>query len=57
LMRRPNGATRADLNEADFRQPSISALRVAENRGHKVRLVKKEGERARYYVTGSARVL
>lgn len=54
LMQRPKGCTRADLNAADFRQPAMSALKVALNRGYKGKAEKKEGEFTIYRVTGSA---
>jgi hypothetical protein len=55
LMKRPSGATRADLNKADFRQASMSAIATAKNRGYKTDVKKIPGERTVYKVTGSAK--
>jgi hypothetical protein len=50
LMHLKDGATRGDLNEANFLRPAMSAINVAKNRGLKFKVVKKEGERTVYHV-------
>jgi hypothetical protein len=55
LLQRKDGATRADLNEADFRQSSMAAIKSAQRRDLKTRVVKKDGERTRYYASRRAR--
>lgn len=55
MFKRPNGATLAEIKEAGYDYaPGIFALRIAERRGYKTKVVKKEGERSRYVATGSA---
>jgi hypothetical protein len=49
-MHLKDGATRGDLNEANFLRPAMSAINVAKNRGLKFKVVKKEGERPVYHV-------
>jgi hypothetical protein len=51
LMQRKQGATRADLNEADFRRPAIAAINSAKARGLKTKVIKKDGARAIYIVS------
>jgi hypothetical protein len=51
LMQRKQGATRADLNEANFLRPAMAAIKAAEARGLKVRHPKKDGERITYFVS------
>lgn len=53
LFRRPNGATLADTVEAGYKYPAVFALRIAERRGLKTKIVKKEGEPTRYVATAS----
>jgi hypothetical protein len=48
LMSRKDGATLADLGKVGFKAPAIQALRIAERRGMKTRVVKPEGELKRY---------
>lgn len=50
LMQRKQGATRADLNEANFLRPAMAAIKAAEARGLKTRIAKKDGERTVYHV-------
>ena len=51
LMQRKQGATRADLNKADFRRPAIAAINSAKARGLKTKVIKKDGARAIYIVS------
>jgi hypothetical protein len=51
LMQRKQGATRADLNDANFLRPAMAAIKAAEARGLKVRHPKKDGERITYFVS------
>jgi hypothetical protein len=51
LMQRKQGATCADLNEANFLRPAMAAIKAAEARGLKVRHPKKDGERITYFVS------
>jgi valyl-tRNA synthetase len=51
LLSRPEGATRADLNQIEFPASSVAALRIAERHGFKVRIDKKDGEFKRYIAT------
>jgi hypothetical protein len=53
LFRRPNGATLEDTVEAGYKYPALFALRIAERRGYKVKVIKKDGELTRYVATGS----
>jgi hypothetical protein len=48
LFLRPNGATLSDVVEAGWKFAAMAALRIAERRGLKISVVKKEGERTRY---------
>ncbi len=48
LMSRPNGADRSDIAKTGWKLPSINALRIAERRGMKTSIIKKEGELKRY---------
>jgi hypothetical protein len=48
LFARPNGATLTDTVEAGFKYPAVAALRIAERRGYKTNVIKKEGELTRY---------
>lgn len=55
MFKRPNGATLREIKDAGYDYaPGIFALRIAETRGYKIKVVKKEGERARYCAFGSA---
>jgi hypothetical protein len=49
-MQRPNGATREDLNKADFRRAAMAAISSAKARNLKTRIVKKDGARTIYHV-------
>lgn len=55
LFKRPNGATLEDTVKAGYKYPAVFALRIAERRGLKVAVVKKEGERTRYLAKGTAK--
>lgn len=55
LFKRPNGATLEDTVKAGYKYPAVFALRIAERRGLKVSVVKKEGERTRYVAKGTAK--
>jgi hypothetical protein len=48
-LTRKDGATLTDIGKAGFRYPAIQALRIAERRGMKTSVVKKEGELTRYF--------
>jgi hypothetical protein len=48
LFTRPNGATITDTVEAGFKYPVMTALRMAERRGYKTNVIKKDGELTRY---------
>jgi hypothetical protein len=41
-------ATITDTVEAGFKYPAINALRIAERRGYKTNVIKKDGELTRY---------
>ena len=50
-MQRKDGATREDLNKADFRRPAMAAINSAKARGLKFKVVKKDGARTVYHVS------
>jgi hypothetical protein len=49
LMTRKDGATLSDVVEAGWKFAAMAALKIAERRGLKVSVVKKDGERTRYH--------
>lgn len=56
LFKRPTGATLAEIKAAGYDYaPGIFALRIAERRGYKTSVVKKDGERTRYLAKGAAK--
>jgi hypothetical protein len=53
LFRRPKGATLADTVKAGYKYPAVIALKIAERRGYKTKVVKKSGEPTRYLALGN----
>jgi hypothetical protein len=53
LLRRPNGATIAELNEVGHNASAQAALKLAESRGLKTKSTKADGERTHYFATGT----
>lgn len=54
LMMRENGATIHDLNKAGYKNAAMSAIRMAERKNYRTRIVYRKGQLTRYYAFKSS---